>query len=177
MPFNTLLLTCLQPGQTILEDSNTKILLKGLQSNEVILVFGVDDQSHPHCKLRQFLWEQQKGQSLCDFIVFYAKDEQRVMCFVELKDNKKDFGKAVHQVINTYDAFKRHLKFSYISKAFIAALQGSPPTEHHEHQQNLNAIFRQGNYLYDGGHIDFLEFLRGTLNPKKDKFKKGNVRK
>ncbi len=177
MPFNTLLLTCLQSTQTVLADSKTKVLLKGIKTDETVLVFESDNQSNPRCKLRKFLWDNQQGQGLCDFIVFYANDEQRVICFVELKDNIGDLKKAVNQVVNTYDAFRQHLTLPYTPKAFIVGQSGSVPQEHNESQGELLAKFGKNNYHHDGGHSDFLEFLRGTLNPKKDKFKKGRAGK
>ncbi len=50
---------------------------------------------------------KQEGENICDLIVFYAKGEERVLCFVELKDNIADLGKATEQVTNTCETLRR----------------------------------------------------------------------
>jgi len=85
MPFNTLLLTeCFLPGQTHYKESGVKIGLQP-ESGETVLFFSIDNQSNPNCKFRQLLGINEENQRICDLIVFYAKDNQRVICFVELK--------------------------------------------------------------------------------------------
>jgi hypothetical protein len=106
MPFENLLLSsCLLPGQTDFKESKASVEVEPL-AGETILFFNIDDKSNPGCKLRQFLWGTEKGQKMCDLIVFYAKDSERVICFVELKHNIGHLGHATEQVINTYNTFK-----------------------------------------------------------------------
>ncbi|MDY6805347.1 MAG: hypothetical protein SXA11_16270 [Cyanobacteriota bacterium] len=94
MPFNTLLLmSCLLPGQTSFKEGKTKVIVQP-QPGETILFFNIDDRSNPGCKFRQFLWGKREGENICDLIVFYARGEERMVCFIELKDNLGELGKA-----------------------------------------------------------------------------------
>jgi hypothetical protein len=122
---------CLLPGQTSFKESKASVKVEP-QADETILFFHIDEQSNPGCKLRQFLWGTEKGQKMCDLIVFYAKKSEkeskseRVICFVELKDNIGDLGHATEQVINTYNTFQAtSAQLSYTAKAFIYACAGS----------------------------------------------------
>src|SRR4028119_2083054 len=127
MPFENLLLSsCLLPGQTAFKENKASVEVKPL-AGETILFFNIDDQSNPGCKLRELLWGTEKGQKMCDLIVFYAKDSERVICFVELKHNIGHLGHATKQVINTYNNVKGHLQKSYTPKAFISACGGASP--------------------------------------------------
>ncbi|MEK8016456.1 MAG: hypothetical protein VSS75_006270 [Candidatus Parabeggiatoa sp.] len=110
----TLLLTpCLLPSKTRFDESKA---LKP-QADETILFFFIDDQSNTDCKLCQLLWGDKAGENLCDLIVFYAKGNERVFCFVELKDNleEEDLNQAIKQVTNTYTHFRRHLRINAFS--------------------------------------------------------------
>lgn len=60
-------------------------------SGETILFFSIDDHSNPPCKFRQLLGMQ--GENICDLLVYYATQQERTVCFVELKG--KNRGKAV----------------------------------------------------------------------------------
>ncbi|MEG3931094.1 hypothetical protein QT990_07530 [Microcoleus sp. T3_B1] len=166
MPFENLLLSsCLLPGQTYFKEHKASVKVEPLEG-ETILFFNIDDQSNPGCKLRQFLWGTEKGQKMCDLMVFYAKDSKRVICFVELKDNIGDLGQATKQVINTYDTFKVHLQKSYTPKAFIYAWAGSLPYEHEEYQRELLKAFGKNNFDFNNRSNDALgDLLRG--NPPK----------
>ncbi|MCP4105748.1 MAG: hypothetical protein GY749_09450 [Desulfobacteraceae bacterium] len=103
MPFERLLFSsCLLPGATTFKENNTSIRIYP-EHGETILFFCIDDNSEGHsncgnCQLRNDLWGRQEGQCICDLLVFYAKGERRVLCFVELKDNKSDLGGATEQV-------------------------------------------------------------------------------
>jgi hypothetical protein len=99
------------------------------------------------------------GQQICDLIVFYAKESERVICFVELKDNMSDLGHATDQVINTYNSFKLHLKSRYEAKAFIYGLAGSVPHEHQECQNKLSKVF--DNFEWGNRNNDLGNILRG----------------
>ncbi|MCU0540732.1 MAG: hypothetical protein MUE44_00920 [Oscillatoriaceae cyanobacterium Prado104] len=169
MPFESspweilLLSSCLLPGQTFFKESKASVKVEP-QAGETILFFNIDEQSNPGCKLRQFLWGTETGQKICDLIVFYAKGSDRVICFVELKDNMSDLGHATEQVINTYNALKVHLKKSYIAKAFISANAGSSPREHQEYQNKLFKVFGQNNFDFNSRSNDALgDLLRGII--------------
>jgi hypothetical protein len=160
-PFEILLLSpCLLPGQTSFKESKASVKVEP-QADETILFFHIDDQSNPACKLRKFLWGTQRGQRICDLIVFYAKESERIICFVELKDNIGDLGHATDQVINTYKSLKLHLKLSYTPKAFIYAFTGSLPHEHQEYQKKLYKVFGENNFEWGDRNNDLGNFLRG----------------
>ncbi len=106
---------------------------------------------------------KQTGQTICDLIVFYAKESERVICFVELKDNIGDLGHATDQVINTYNSFKLHLNSSYKAKAFIYGSAGSVPYEHQEYQNKLFKVFNKNNFECGNRNNDLGNCLRGIL--------------
>lgn len=170
MPFERLLFTsCLLPGETRFKENNTFVNID-TQPDETILFFCIDSNStgHPNCGncgLRNDLWGNQPNQRICDLLVFYAKGDRRVLCFVELKDNKSDLGDATEQVINTYSALKTRLKLTnhYTIQAFLIGHHGSAPVRHNLHQNDLQKVFH-GNYVYNGEATDFAEFLRGAAN-------------
>jgi len=163
LPFEILLLSpCLLPGKTDFKESKASVKVEP-QADETILFFNIDDQSNPGCKLREFLWGTEKGQKMCDLIVFYAKDSKRVICFVELKDNISDLGHATEQVINTYNTFKVHLHKNYTAKAFIYAWTGSSPNEKKEYQKKLLKAFGENNFYFNDRSNDALgNLLRGS---------------
>ncbi len=166
MPFENLLLSsCLLPGLTYFKESKASVKVEPL-AGETILFFNIDDQSNPGCKLRQFLWGTEKGQRMCDLMVFYAKDSERVICFVELKDNMGDLGHGTEQVINTYNTFKVHLHQSYTAKAFIFASAGSSPYEHDEYQRKLLKVFGKNNFDFNNRSNDALGDLLRGIAPK-----------
>ena len=174
MPFEILLLSdCLLPGETEFNESNASVKVERLPG-ETILFFNIDDKSNPGCKLRQFLWGMKKGQKMCDLIVFYAKDSERVICFVELKDNIGDLGHGTQQVINTYNTFKVHLKKSYTPKAFIFACAGSLPYEHEEYQRELLKAFGKNNFDFNNRSDDALGDLLRGIAPKTGAGKRKN---
>ena len=106
---------------------------------------------------------KETGQTICDLIVFYAKERERIICFVELKDNIGDLGHATKQVINTYKSLKLHLKLTYTPKAFIYAFTGSLPHKHQEYQRKLYKEFGENNFEFGGRNNDLGNFLRGIL--------------
>jgi hypothetical protein len=160
LPFQILLLSrCLLPGQTSFKEKKASVKVEP-KPGETILFFNIDDKSNPECKLREFLWEKQTGQTICDLIVFYAKENERVICFVELKENMSDLGHATDQVINTYNSLKLHLKLSYTPKAFIYGYAGSVPSEHQDYQNKLFKVFKN-NWDYSRTNNDLGNILRG----------------
>jgi hypothetical protein len=165
LPFKLLLLSsCLLPGKTSFKESKASVKVEP-QADETILFFNIDDQSNPGCKLREFLWGKATGQQICDLIVFYAKESERVICFVELKDNMSDLGHATEQVINTYNSLKLHLNSRYKAKAFIYGFAGSVPHEHQEYQKKLSQVFKKDNFEFGNRNNDLGNCLRG-IPPK-----------
>lgn len=161
LPFEILLLSpCLLPGQTSFKEKKASVKVDP-QAGETILFFNIDDQSNRSCKLREFLWEKETGQQICDLIVFYAKERERVICFVELKENMSDLGHATDQVINTYNSLKLHLNSSYKAKAFIYGFAGSAPHEHQEYQNKLSKVFENNFECGRKSNNDLGNILRG----------------
>ncbi|MFI3156641.1 MAG: hypothetical protein QX199_10830 [Methylococcaceae bacterium] len=176
MLLETLLLSpCFLTGKTSHTDSKTTLTVnKGhIENDETVLFFHIDDQSNKCCKFRKSFLPKHDGCSLCDLLVFYAKGDKRVFCFVELKDNKKDLVKAKDQLISTYDAFKAHIapQFKFDTKAFICSSGGSLPHENKSCQNELNKKF-SGWFEVDGESDEFLEFLRGKLKKTLNKGRK-----
>lgn len=174
MLLETLLLSpCFLAGKTSHKDSQTTLGInkQDIANDETLLFFHIDDQSNPDCKIRDIFWQQQEGNSLCDLLVFYAKgDKSRIFCFVELKDNKKDFPKATEQVISTYKAFKGKLASQfqnrYSVKAFVCCSTGSFPQEFKRYQDSLSSQFGPNNWRNDDKSDSFLAFLRGEAAAK-----------
>jgi hypothetical protein len=168
----TLLLTpCLLTGKTSFKESKASITVQP-QADETILFFSIDDNSNPDCRLRQRLWGNRAGEELCDLIVFYARGSERVLCFVELKDNIKDLDHATAQVTNTYTHFKQHLRLSnyYTAKTFISAFAGSLPQEHQKYHKKLLTVFKgENNVEYNGKPDELGDFLRGVKRKRKGK--------
>ncbi len=60
LPFEILLLSpCLLPGQTYFKEKKASVKVKP-EEGETILLFNIDEQSNPDCKLRNFLWEKKQ---------------------------------------------------------------------------------------------------------------------
>jgi len=171
----TLLLTpCLLSGKTRFDENKASIWIKP-EEDETILFFSIDDQSNPKCKLRQLFWREKTCEKMCDLIVFYAKGNEHIFCFVELKDTlaEEDLNQAIKQVTNTYTHFKQHLKLNhrYIAKTFISAPKSSLPKRYHQYQQALLKIFKEENIEYNGKADEFGDFLRGITRTDKGKRK------
>ncbi len=170
MPFERLLFSpCLLPGVTRFQENQTVVEITP-QNKETILFFCIDSNSKGHsncanCRLRTDLWGTQPGQPICDLLVFYAKDDRRVLCFVELKDNKSDLKHAVEQVTNTYNGIKRKLKFinNYTIQAFLIGYTGKIPLNYKHDQKILEQHFGKNNYIYSAKNSDFADFIRGNL--------------
>jgi hypothetical protein len=182
MPFEKLLFTCLLPGIHRFKENKTVVEITP-QHGETILFFCIDSHSKGHdycgnCRLRNFLWGKEEGQPICDLLVFYAKENRRVICFVELKDNKSDLDHGTEQVINTCNALKRKLESpnNNMFQAFLIGHHGSAPSMHHNEQKKLAKEFK--SYIYDAKAEQFAKFLRGedssSLSKKERKKKKKN---
>ncbi len=178
MPFERLLVSCLLPDTYGFQENKTFVEIKPVPG-ETILFFCIDPNSkgHPNCKksgLRGELWGNQPGQPICDLLVFYAKGDRRVLCFVELKDNKSDLNHATEQVINTYQALRPYLKLTqnYTVQAFLIGYAGSVYEQYGQYEKALEKEFK-GNCIYNGTPDEFADFLRGNEIKSKPK-SKGN---
>lgn len=110
MPLNTLFAHCLLPGRTAYAEQKSNKQDTGIrvppQSGEAVLLFNIDDQTNPSCRLRSAL-NIQGG--LCDCLVLYKGSEGRpVLCLVELKGS--DVASAAEQLANTQRALLGALK-------------------------------------------------------------------
>ena len=183
MLFENLLFTsCLLPGMNKFRENKTFVEIIP-QTGETILFFCIDDNSKGHsncgnCGLRNLLWGKQEGQPVCDLLVFYAKEDRRVLCFVELKDNKKDLHHGTDQVINTCNTLKRKLKVAknHVLQAFLIGHHGSAPTRHEADQKKLRKEFKD-NYIYNAKTGDFAKFLRGEYLPLNNRKRKDRKKK
>lgn len=172
----------LLPGITRFQENETYVEITSTLG-ETILFFCIDNNSKGHsncnhCELRKLLWGKEEGQRICDLLVFYAKGEKRVLCFVELKDNKSDLGDAAEQIANTYDGIKSHLKLTnqYEMKAFLIGHHGTPPIKR-THENLLKQKFGANNYIYNGTTSQFPQFLRGEEVPLNNVKRKNKKRK
>jgi hypothetical protein len=178
MSFNNLLLSgCLLPGQNSYQEKGVKIRVEA-EIGETILLFCIDEKSNPSCKLRQQLGLNRDGMNICDLIVFYAKDNKRIVCFVELKGGS-DLKKAKEQVINTCKYFKDSLQESnapsqFTAKAYIK-MDGAVPQESEQYKQELVKVFGSGNYDISQEE-DISQFLRGVISLPQGKKKKNKGR-
>ncbi len=163
MLLETLLLSpCFLTGKTNLKDSKTNLSISrnDIKEDETLLFFDIDDKTNPCCKLRELFWGKSEGHRLCDLLVFFGKGDERIFCFVELKDNKSASSDASDQVISTYKAFKEKLAIKFTTKAFFCCSAGELPREHQRYQKELKATFGK-NFRLDGNSENFLDFLRG----------------
>ncbi len=174
MPFDYLLLSgCLLAGKTSHKEDGVEVSLQPA-SGETVLFFHIDEKSNPNCKFRQLLGLDREGMKICDLIVFYAKDNERIICFVELKG--KDINTAKEQVINTYTYFKNFLKkaapsLTFTPKTYIRS-NVSAPQEIEEYKKELKTNFGEANYDISK-NSDLGDFLRGAKYQPKAKRKKG----
>ena len=147
MLFDHLLLSCcLLPGKTSHKEDGVNVSLQPA-SGETVLFFHIDEKSNPNCKFRKLLGLDREGMKICDLIVFYAKDNEKIICFVELKGG--DIKTAKEQVINTYIHFKKVLKktdpsLRFTPKTYIKS-NVSGPQETGKYQEELNTEFGEGN--------------------------------
>ncbi len=156
MPFNSLILTSLHSGTSFSEARNRVSLQR--RSNETILFFSTDEQSNPHCTLRQDL---DIPGGVCDLVVFYAQGNRKIVCLVELKGS--DLKRAVEQVTNMYENLRRPLKQTHLQliewKVYIC-MSGAVPKEAKNLQKNLHRIFGKRNFVVSKNDRDFGKFLR-----------------
>lgn len=174
MCFNILLLSdCLLPGQTSCNDRGVSVSLKP-ENGETVLCFSIDNSE---CQFKKILGLNKPNMAICDFLVFYAKKQERIICFVELKGSG-DLSQATEQVINTYNHFNTFLQktsensnFTFTPKAFLQ-VKGSVPKQYEEYKEKLRKTFGEGNYEHNGKSTDFGDFLRGIPRKSKGKRKK-----
>ncbi|HEV7234645.1 MAG TPA: hypothetical protein VGN15_00605 [Ktedonobacteraceae bacterium] len=160
MPFNTLLLSCLQYGTSVTQKNVSVRAVP--QKGETILFFKTD--SEIACKDLHIM----VGEPVCDYLVFYAKDGKTVLCLVELKGNDTDH--AIEQVLSTYQHMQNQLSelrgkacWSPIQqitwKAYVCCSAKSSISPTKLYAARLGRTFKKGNFKIT--HEDELgEFLR-----------------
>ncbi|MGH2497200.1 MAG: hypothetical protein ACRDIV_21080 [Ktedonobacteraceae bacterium] len=107
MPFNTLLLSCLHHG-TSASENNVSVSVKP-QNGETVLFFHTD--TDVACRDLQI----QRGEPVCDYLVFYKKEARTVICLLELKGNNTDH--AIEQIFSTCEHLKIRLSEDLRGKA------------------------------------------------------------
>lgn len=149
MPFNTLLLTCLSTKRSFSEAGGR--IRFNQDTNETILLFVIDQESNRNSTVYQdFI----KNGPVCDLIIYYIKDNEKIICFIELKGS--DIQKAIEQIENTFNKFRKSLEQSTRDKdccphctnirykSYIL-LHGSAPRLTKDHGQRLEHCFGRGN--------------------------------
>lgn len=168
---------CFLPGEYKLKEGNASVSIVPEQG-ESILFFSIDDQSNPQCTFRSFLWGKTQGKSLCDGLVFYTKGDRRALCFLELKEHKSDFHKAVEQVTNTLDGVKDKIEGKQpLFLACLIADHGSPAKEQPADIQKLKSTFKENNFVYNGNLQSFAALLRGVKLPTATQKRKENKKR
>jgi hypothetical protein len=132
---------------------------------ETISFFKIDSTDGRKC----LLMIEERIQ-ICDYLVFYAKDNQNreVICFLELKGKKLDI--AVQQVISTHQYFKELLKSTgtqkqsqHLTYKACICLHGHAPRNDQRSEKSLIDIFGKENIRIKHGvkHYKLLgAFLR-----------------
>lgn len=150
MPFNTLLLHHLLPDLSHTEQGIGVSLKK--DKGEKAAFFQID------CD-RSKIVEKYSLKNKCDILIYFEKNKEKTLCFVELKGS--DFDHAVTQVCSTYqEVFEKSSvkkEFAYIKAAII--LSGSAPAD--KNKRKLKNMF--GNQVLvkqTRGNLDISAFLR-----------------
>lgn len=179
MIFDRLILSaCLLPGKYSFEEKKVRISVTP-EKDETIILFSINDISDKRRDLRRLLGIGQ-DKKVCDLIVFYAKEDIRCICFVELKGSG-NLQTAKNQVIDTFNYFKSSLETSDLSlrciaKAYIK-LDRSAPQEADQYKKELAKVFGTNNYRISNQE-DISLFIRGIDDSKKqaEKIKNKNKR-
>ncbi len=165
-PLELLLFThcCLDAGKTSFTENGATVRVLPERS-ETILFFPIDK-----CNLGSHLWKGQEGKSICDLIVYYAKEDRRVLCFVELKKSRQELDDhAVMQVVSTYNEIKKYLKLTdhYEIQAVLAGAERSAPVNQAKYQKKLHDNMKGVSVEYNMKLEQFASFLRtGTVQRK-----------
>jgi hypothetical protein len=101
MPFSVLLLTGVSSKRHITGAKNSRVSMPSILSDEVALFFDKLDES----PARSVLGLTEK---CCDGIIFYANENQKAICLVEMKN--ANLGLAKEQLMQTYDRLHSLLK-------------------------------------------------------------------
>jgi len=150
--------SCLISG-TSFSDVGGRVRVKP-KPNEVVFFFVIDDNTNSNCLFRQKF--KVKGM-ICDLLVSYSNESNRLLCFVEAKG--KNVKHAVRQILNTYRHLRRSLGQSELLqqiglKAYVYQ-HGSAPsnTDRTWIKQQLERNFGRGNYRVSR-NSDLGSFLR-----------------
>lgn len=100
MPFNTLLLSCLEHGTSV-SQSGVSVHVRP-KKGETILFFRTD------CDIARKDLNIQSDEPVCDYLVFYHTESRIVLCFLELKGNHTEH--AIKQVLSTCEHLKWRLQ-------------------------------------------------------------------
>lgn len=163
---NSALKVCLCSGTSVNESGLAVSAEK--KQNEVILFFHIDCSDGRKC-----LNMLSDGVRICDYLVFYTKDndQKEVVCFLELKGGKeKD---AVEQIMSTYAGFKRLIvkndsgqQSKVVENALLKAcicFHGTSPRLDPDARKKLKEVFRQNVLIKHGINKPFKQlsdFLR-----------------
>jgi hypothetical protein len=166
MVLESLLLTCLVT-ESHFSESGVRVALEK-EAKEVVLFFKIDEKSNQNSTFRADL-NIKANENICDGLVFLAKDQRKIFCFVEMKGG--DIRHAAEQIASTYHHVTSSLTTmtqgkrcypqykSIIWKAYIAVNASSPYKITEEIRQKLTNIFGKGNFMILRGG-DFGKFIR-----------------
>ncbi len=117
MPFNSLLLNCLEHGTSFTEKITVSVKPR---TGETILFFSIDNATNKNCNFNK----EFGGGRICDLLIFYKKSDIMIV-FVEIKGrNVKD---ALKQIKNTVNKLKKvNTKNKIIWKAVIVSHTSAP---------------------------------------------------
>lgn len=160
MPFNTLLLACLQHGTGV---TQKRVSVHAVpQKGETILFFKTESE------IARKDFSIMVGEPVCDYLVFYAKEGKTVLCLVELKGNDTDH--AIEQILSTYSHIQSRLNelrgkacwppIQQITwKAYVCCSAKSSISYTKSYAARLEKTFKKGNFKIT--HEDELgDFLR-----------------
>ncbi len=164
---NTTFQTCLIPG-TSAQESGLKVSAEK-QRDETILFYRVDCNDGRKC-----LNMPGEGKKICDYLVFYTKNEDsgEILCFLELKGGGEE--DAIKQILSTYDGMLTLLKLKFTGKQYSSTIEhlvckaciclhGQTPTGNQRAKEALFKRFGRGNVRIKYGirHYKLLaDFLR-----------------
>lgn len=171
MPFNELMLNCIQEGSSY-NENNIKVRMTTHQKEETVLFFVIDEQSNCCSKFRDLM----KLVHICDLLIYYSKKDKtstsrkgestkKTICLVELKGS--DIKKAVEQITETQKGLSDSLRTKYTNilwKALIISHGASPKLRDGSIKSQLNKIFfNEKNYRIETSTYDYDadEFIRG----------------
>lgn len=107
MPFNQIFFNHLLFKKTSYTDSGVTISIDS-KKDENIFFFVLDNENKED--LKTHLGIGGEGQLLCDLLVYYTKEDKKILCLAEAKG--RDVPHATEQIKNTYNALLKNLRKS-----------------------------------------------------------------